>query len=1320
MSTKRPLINTLTIRQQNLNKSETATWGMINTVNPKETDIIAIQEPYLDFLNRTRATKAWTTALPTGHYKDESKKSRALILVNSRLTTWEQIMVDSLDVVAVRLKTRKWEMLIVNIYGDINNSDAFKKAEEATRKEKRKISGNERLETIWLGDFNRHHPAWDELRNAHLFTRENLDKAQELINTIDEMELQMILPAAIPTLKALSTGNLTRPDNVYASEGIVSAVTECNTAVEDTPPKTDHFPIITKLNTEAIKREERQIPNFKTVDWETFRETLLPMIRVIPTDEKITNRNTVDARLKALTDALKATISKEVPISKISGFTKRWWTKELSVMNKTLRRIRNRCRKRKHDRSDPIHEEERKERNRYGQMIKDAKRLNWETFLEEVDERTIWTAHKYVAGEPTDGACSKMPPLKKMERDGTISLTKSEEEKSDLLFKSFFAEQKEYGKPAGDFKYPSEVFSYSPMRNQQIHKAIERLGPHKAPGANGIPNIVLIKTAEMIVPILGPLFRASMRLSYLPQEWKDSTIVIIRKPGKPDYAVPGAYRPIALLDTIGKVLAACITEDLLAFTDKCALLPPTQFGCRPGRTTTDALHYATSFIKNAWRAGDEVVALFMDIKAAFPSVYPEWLVHGMRCRGIPKEYTEWYKEMLKERRTTLTLDGYKAAPRELTIGLDQGRPDSGVAYALYSAGLADIIKGKKNHEIVSFADDTTIMIRAKTLEEGIKLMEQTMEQASEWSKTHNCQFAMDKFAMIGFSRRREKDPENPKKSKPRKQPSINLKGIEVKPTTYHKFLGILIDEELRFNAQTDYALKKGTTWVSQFRRLAKPTKGIAMKFMRRYYLTVAVPKMLYAADIFLTQETGESKGTIGKIKKLARIQREAAILITGAMRTTATDILDIHADLLPFPLIVEKHMQRAGTRLATIPDTHALHGSIKRAARRYVAKHRSPIHEVLHRNKIKPEQLETIRPDIWGPKWTHEHRVVIAENKEKALEEVEKYKGCHIIYTDGAGRDGKVGAAAIYTPRKGEKRKRRKMLGTVGERTVFEAELIGIRLALDIAKEIKYTDEVVICTDNQSAIKATTRQRGVPGQQLVELIQKEIKRLKQKQGIKILLVWTPGHRGLEGNEEADEEAGKAITEGDLNCEHMTELSNIPISRSAVRQRLTQELKEKAKRLWQNSPRFEKMKKIDETLPSANFARITDKLPRRNCTLLMQLRSGHAPLNDFLYKIGKVSHPMCQACEMEKETTKHFLVICPRYDAIRQKIQRELKCRDVSMKTLLSNPKSMEFLFEYINGTKRFENTIGKLKVPKSKGENKEKRGNKEDKERREG
>lgn len=57
-------------------------------------------------------------------------------------------------------------------------------------------------------------------------------------------------------------------------------------------------------------------------------------------------------------------------------------------------------------------------------------------------------------------------------------------------------------------------------------------------------------------------------------------IVVLRKPGKPDYSVPGAYRPISLLNTLGKLLEAVVARRLSYLTEKHGLLPDTQFGGR--------------------------------------------------------------------------------------------------------------------------------------------------------------------------------------------------------------------------------------------------------------------------------------------------------------------------------------------------------------------------------------------------------------------------------------------------------------------------------------------------------------------------------------------------------------------------------------------------------------------------------------------------------------------------------------------------------------------------------------------------------------------
>ena len=100
---------------------------------------------------------------------------------------------------------------------------------------------------IWLGDFNRHHPGWDEEQNNHLFTRANLDEAQVLIDAASSYDLVMALPKGILTLAAMAMGKLTITDNVFMSFELQQNLTRWVTVPEDWLAKSNHFPINTTI-----------------------------------------------------------------------------------------------------------------------------------------------------------------------------------------------------------------------------------------------------------------------------------------------------------------------------------------------------------------------------------------------------------------------------------------------------------------------------------------------------------------------------------------------------------------------------------------------------------------------------------------------------------------------------------------------------------------------------------------------------------------------------------------------------------------------------------------------------------------------------------------------------------------------------------------------------------------------------------------------------------------------------------------------------------------------------------------------------------------
>jgi len=175
----------------------------------------------------------------------------------------------------------------------------------------------------------------------------------------------------------------------------------------------------------------------------------------------------------------------------------------------------------------------------------------------------------------------------------------------------------------------------------------------------------------------------------------------------------------------------------------------------------DSLHYVTKFVKDAWRRKEVVSALFLDIKNSFPSVVLDRLVHDMRSRGVPRECTDWIVHKVTGCQMTLKFDGYEFELLLLSKGLNQGCPLLGIAFQFYNADLINVRDVNKGEDVVVFMNDTLLLVWGKNLTDNNMQVKQMMTRRGEgldWSKSHQCKFALDKFRIMGLTQRREPDP----------------------------------------------------------------------------------------------------------------------------------------------------------------------------------------------------------------------------------------------------------------------------------------------------------------------------------------------------------------------------------------------------------------------------------------------------------------------------------------------------------------------------------------------------------------------------------
>jgi hypothetical protein len=430
------LCNQLRVWQQNLNKSLTAQQHLLNTASPRDWDVLMLQKPWFG-KTVTRATHAWRVLYPDIYYENKTTNLRSIILVSTNLSTdqYEQVQFRSADVTGLRIVTEAGPITLLNVYNDCNHNAAIEEIDEYLSRTFPDDLIPEEEHVIMAGDFNRHHSLWEDEGNVHLTTGEAL--MQPLLEVIYRFDLKMALPPAIPTLQALSTGNWTRPDNVWCSNHTSGLFMRCDTDPGLRGPNTDHLPILSILDLPPTRHTPKPTRNFRDTDWKEFKD-LLQEILSCSVPKKLTSKTEFRAALDVINTAIATAIEAKVPINKPLPFTKRWWTHNLGNLRKKKNQLANASHRWRGTPDHPSHQTHREAAKVYAKSIETAKKEHWEEWLINASERDMWTANKYATDPPSDGGKSRVPSLNRTDANGMPTKTTSNEEKSEALAGAFF------------------------------------------------------------------------------------------------------------------------------------------------------------------------------------------------------------------------------------------------------------------------------------------------------------------------------------------------------------------------------------------------------------------------------------------------------------------------------------------------------------------------------------------------------------------------------------------------------------------------------------------------------------------------------------------------------------------------------------------------------------------------------------------------------------------------------------------------------------------------------------------------------------------
>ena len=1228
-----------------LNDTDLAGYYALSTVEPYIFEDPTTGEP------SSGQHRSWQTFLPTTRRVDGEirHKYRAAIWVNATVRA-QQVPLDSYDMVATLLDSGLEKLLLVAAYDPQDLQDGRAEADETIDNKLRQLSHTitqckakhgEDLQILLTTDFNRHHPIWTGKYN-NLRSHEG----SLIVRFAAASDLQSILPPGVITWQHQSRAYSSTVDVIFASENLVQKLERCN--LHPTDHGSDHCAIDIYTDNGLLPQQAAPTKGrllFANANWTAIS---LAINRRLPPLPDETTAESLDQAVTQFCEVISQEILQAVPRAKPSPHAKRWWTGDLTILRQSMTAARNRvvALQRRGDSTTAAQQDHQVARKLYFQEMDRQKKKHWIDFLEDPDN--IWKANQYTK---KTNSMAQIPKLKRGSQEA-----ETDEAKASLLMDTFFPvppqpmphsrNTKEWLMRQRKKTQDLPPTTTAPISLREIREAINNSSPRKAAGPDEMSFQVWQHLLEPTITWIRWLYQASLDLAYIPAQWRTAKIVAIRKPGKPDYTVPKAFRPISLLNTLSKGLEAVVAKRLSYLAERYSLLPNGHFGGRPQRSCEDAINKLVIAIHQAWRRKRVLSLITFDVQGAFNGVFPAILGERLRERGISPKLVRWIVAFCSDRSAMVQLGSFTSSVSQIRhAGIPQGSPMSPILYIFYNANLVDLDLGKKGSTI-GFIDDFTAWISSDTAQEATtELQNKVIPHVEAWARESGAIFEADKTGLIHFIR-----PLAARNTE--RTAHIRFMDRTICPVDALRILGVHLDYRLRMDTHWEKTLVK----ASRTCHYLASVKALRPRQMRQLYQAVVTTQIDYAGSTWFATN---KRGTLAGTNMLQTVDKLGACRVTSAFRTVSYTAVTDEAAITPTRERLEYKVAAAAVRVASMPTTHPL-GSRWQHLASSGGHHVSPLAATLQHHKqgllVGRKLGPTIRQPFGPRPWQELATVSCADSWQDALckhdEIIRKIRNNLVIYTDASVRDGLAGAAAILRQNRQANSLSVIVKETIGRSStcsVASAEAKAITLAIrSMLGSHSIPRRVWIFTDSQLVLQQLEQRRGSAS--TFEAIQQALFALEEgvDRGWSFDIRWIPAHKGIAGNNLADKTA-RLCTETTQKPSQDPEIrirERKAVLTNINRAILAAQTKERRPKYgaWTYS--------LDRALPGKHTVRLYGNLTREQAAILVQARTGHTFLHSYTARIDQTASAACK-CGAEREDVQHLMLTCPEWSSQRQ-------------------------------------------------------------------
>lgn len=221
--------------------------------------------------------------------------------------------------------------------------------------------------------------------------------------------------------------------------------------------------------------------------------------------------------------------------------------------------------------------------------------------------------------------------------------------------------------------------------------------------------------------------------------------------------------------------------------------------------------------------GNITAGLFVDLQKAFDTVHVPTLIKKLEKLGVRGAALDLFSSYLTNRKQYVQIGEAKSNVVNISYGVPQG---SILGPLLFNIYINDITKQNFEGDIRLYADDTCIFYFSKNIDHLIHSMQRDLSKLELWLKDNKLSLNIGKTKYIIMTSRQKSIPST----------TLYFNAQKIEKVNNIKYLGLVIDSNLNWNAHIQYVIKKINPLVAMFKQVS-------------FILTNSTRRSLYFAHI---------------------------------------------------------------------------------------------------------------------------------------------------------------------------------------------------------------------------------------------------------------------------------------------------------------------------------------------------------------------------------------------------------------------------------------------------------------------------------------